>query len=256
MEIVDALKELRDVAIEHPMFKEADKIGYKIALGKGQQKEPDYLFLGEALGHNEAIQGKPFVGKSGKILDGWIQKNYITSYCVINSVPLIPLKEDGGIRTPTKEEVEYFRSYTINLIGAINPKNIICLGKTAGSCLQVDFKNTQWTKFNNINCGTIYHPSYFLRKGQNGDNDFMKLLDSHPSQTEKLLNNNTIILNVATITALKEDVSKTGRPYYRVTLDNGVKGMCMFFSKKLQVGQKVKFKMEKDPFINLVVLDE
>ncbi len=42
--------------------------------GRGNEKNPLIMFVGEAPGRNEEEQGKPFVGVAGKILDGWLKK--------------------------------------------------------------------------------------------------------------------------------------------------------------------------------------
>jgi len=65
----------------------------------------------------------------------------------------------------------------------------------------------------------------------------------------KSLNDNEFLVSSA-----QPAVSKNKKSYYRIILNNGVKGMCFRFSDKIKVGMKVKYNIEKLPFINLEVL--
>lgn len=175
---MNAVEKLIEAARAHPLYANIKKTNGKIVIGRGEKINPEYLFIGEAPGQDENKVGKPFVGKSGKILDRWIKEAGIVSFTIINAVPIIPLDEAGQIRTPTHDEIEYFRPYTRDLIRHIKPKRIVCLGKSAAKFLQEDanFKNTGW----NGRIGFIYHPSYFLRNGKNGVSDFLELIKSSP----------------------------------------------------------------------------
>src|SRR3990167_6135108 len=167
MSLKKVKEELIEVANKHALYQNILKTNGKIVIGKGSQT-PEYLFLGEAPGFTENQQGAPFVGRSGKLLDAWVQSTNITNYAVINAVPIIPLNEEGKIRAPTTEEIDYFRPFVKKLIDTLQPKYIICVGKTASQCLEIDFKLCEWQ----VNIGCIYHPSYYMRNGQDGVDDF------------------------------------------------------------------------------------
>lgn len=184
MNFNEAKNKLLEAAQKHALFNNLALTNGKIVIGRGQKENPEFLFLGEAPGQEENQQGKPFVGRSGKILDGWIEAEQIKSYCIINTLPIIPLDAEQKIRTPTDEEIAYFRPYVKDLIKAINPKYIICVGKSATRSLQIDFQMGVWRD----NIGFIYHPSWYMRNGKNGNDDFKKLIQALPKTKEEYMN--------------------------------------------------------------------
>lgn len=172
MDFKRACDKLIELAEKHPLRLAAKKV----VIHRGSE-QPQILFIGEAPGFEEDKQGIPFIGKSGKILDKWIADNKIESYAVINTVPLIPL-QDGRIRAPTEEEVNYFQEATLDLLKSLNPKFVICVGRTSTKIFRsTHFKLSSWSG----NIGFIYHPSYYMRNGRDGSDDFKKLLTAIPS---------------------------------------------------------------------------
>jgi uracil-DNA glycosylase len=176
-----AILDLKKAARDHTLYSNVLKTKGNIVIFRGNLSNPDYLFIGEAPGNNENIQGIPFIGRSGKLLDNWLDSESIESFAVINTVPIIPLKSEGGIRKPTREEINYFRPYVSSLIEAINPKYIICLGKSALEYMNIYLENTFWKQ----NAGFIYHPAYYLRNGRDGLNDFKKLIENKTSNFQR-----------------------------------------------------------------------
>lgn len=90
---------------------------------------PHILFIGEAPGFDEDIQGKPFVGKSGKILFDALNQIFGYQYenvSIINAVNCRPPKN----RTPTKEERDACYPWLKEKIQIIKPHFIITLGKS------------------------------------------------------------------------------------------------------------------------------
>ncbi len=174
------LRELEDAAKKHELYKNVISTGGNIVFYRGNLENPEYLFIGEAPGQTENREGKPFVGRSGKLLDGWMESIGINNFVVINTVPIIPLTPEGGIRKPTKSEIDYFRPYVDKLIKVINPGKIICLGKSALEYVGLDLKNLTWKD----NIGFIYHPAFYLRRGMSGIEDFKKLVESKGSQKD------------------------------------------------------------------------
>lgn len=91
----------------------------------------DILFVGEAPGYNEDLQGRPFVGKAGKILDELLEsiglqrgKVYISN--ILKCRP-------PGNRSPLKTEVAACTEHLDKQIEVIKPKIIVCLGNFAVS---------------------------------------------------------------------------------------------------------------------------
>jgi len=163
---------LENASRKHELYKNVISTNGNIVFYRGNLKNPEYLFIGEAPGQTENKFGKPFIGRSGKLLDGWMANNGINNFIVINTVPIIPLNSEGKIRKPTRAEIEYFRPYVDDLIKIINPSKIICLGRSALAYKGLKLENLECDG----NIGFIYHPAYYLRRGRKGIGDFNKLI--------------------------------------------------------------------------------
>ncbi|KKN39814.1 hypothetical protein LCGC14_0739260, partial [marine sediment metagenome] len=84
-------------------------------------------FIGEAPGAEEDKQGKPFVGRSGKLLDEWIKFLGLKTWAIINIVKCRPPEN----RDPTDKEINLCCSFADEQIEKIKPKLIVLLGKIA-----------------------------------------------------------------------------------------------------------------------------
>jgi uracil-DNA glycosylase family 4 len=130
----------------------------------------ELMFVGEAPGHDEDIQGRPFVGKAGKLLTNIIQamqfkreEVYITN--VLKCRP-------PGNRTPRGSEIETCREYLLRQIERIQPRVIVTLGKVAAdffiqnrlgmTALRGDFHD-----YYQIKVMPTFHPSYLIRNEGN-----------------------------------------------------------------------------------------
>ena len=94
-------------------------------------KNADILFIGEAPGRNEDLQGKPFVGRAGKILDTLLKtidlkRNQIFIGNILKCRPT-------NNRNPLKNEIDICKVYLDRQIETIQPKIIACLGSFATS---------------------------------------------------------------------------------------------------------------------------
>lgn len=107
----------------------------KMVFGDGNP-DAGILFIGEAPGGDEIKQGKPFVGKAGKNLDGFMSSiNMDRTKCYIsNAVKFRPTKTSpaGNIvnATPTWKDIQDFRKLLAKEIAIIKPKLIVTLGGT------------------------------------------------------------------------------------------------------------------------------
>ena len=146
------------------------KAGTNMVISRGNPNAK-LLIVGEAPGPQENIQGKPFVGRSGQLLDKILQVAdfdpekdvYIT-----NSVfRLPPGGGDKAFRKPTDAEINYYRPYVFEIIRFIDPLimlltgNVACqsvLGKTGITSLR-----GKWSQVQGRWVMPIYHPSYLLR---------------------------------------------------------------------------------------------
>jgi len=144
--------------------------GTNIVISRGNPKAR-LLLIGEAPGPQENIQGKPFVGPAGQLLDKILlaanfdpEKDvYIT-----NSVFRMPPGDDGKqFRKPSDAEVDYYRPFVFEIIRLIDPLVILLTGNVAcQSVLRqtgITSLRGQWTQMGDRWIMPIFHPSYLLR---------------------------------------------------------------------------------------------
>lgn len=136
-----------------------------VVFGVGNRRA-DILFVGEGPGEQEDLQGEPFVGPAGKLLDDMLSIiDLDRSICYIgNIVKCRPPRN----RDPQEEEQEACIGYLQKQIELIRPKIIVCLGRIAATKLiSPDFRITRehgrWTEKNGIWITATYHPSALLR---------------------------------------------------------------------------------------------
>lgn len=126
-------------------------------------KNVNVLLIGEAPGKDEDFQGKPFVGRAGKILDQWIKDAGIERYAIINIVKCRPPEN----RAPTKIEINACLPYLEKQIKEMNPGLIIALGRIACTVLINKSEVTaNIGKTFNTRYGKVFimpHPAYVLR---------------------------------------------------------------------------------------------
>lgn len=108
-----------------------------IVLGEGRTDHPPVMLIGEAPGEHESLQGRPFVGKAGKNLDGFLRVLELNreDIYITNVVKIRPTKtsEKGRIsnRPPNKEELALFTPYLMEEIMLVQPRMIVTLGNVA-----------------------------------------------------------------------------------------------------------------------------
>lgn len=123
------LKEIKDavVALEtSPLYTYRTDNGYLPVIGEGNHNA-DIMFIGEAPGESEAKSGRPFCGRSGKLLDEFLEHIqldrgdvYITN--VLKDRP-------PGNRDPQTEEIEIYTPFLRQQIAIIEPQVIATLGR-------------------------------------------------------------------------------------------------------------------------------
>jgi DNA polymerase len=129
------------------------------------------MFVGEAPGRDEDIQGLPFVGRSGQLLDRMLAAIGLdrTTVYIANVVPWRP----PGNRTPTPQETAACRPFIERQIELADPDFLICLGAPAAAEL---LNNTEgilkfrgrWHDYDTgkrmIRAMATLHPAYLLRQ--------------------------------------------------------------------------------------------
>lgn len=138
---------------------------HNVVFGVGP-RNADILFVGEGPGQQEDLQGEPFVGPAGQLLDDMlciIDLNRTNCY-ITNIVKCRPPRN----RDPLQEEQDACIDYLRSQVSLIRPKVIVCLGRIAAMRLiRPDFRITrehgQWVCRNGIWMTALYHPSALLR---------------------------------------------------------------------------------------------
>ncbi len=130
-------------------------------------EQAEWLFVGEGPGADEDIQGEPFVGQAGKLLDSMLMsiklKRGRNAY-IANIVKCRPPNN----RTPEADEVATCIPYLWRQIALIKPKLIVALGKTAATSLLGRDATLGSLRGAVHDCRGIplivtYHPAYLLR---------------------------------------------------------------------------------------------
>jgi len=104
----------------------------KVVPGEGSHKA-EVMFIGEAPGREEDVQGRPFVGRAGKLFDRLLAEIGIGRNQVFigNVLKCRPTSPEGKDRRPTEQEVSACSHFLESQIEKIKPKVICTLGDTA-----------------------------------------------------------------------------------------------------------------------------
>ena len=129
-------------------------------------RDAEIMFVGEGPGQQEDLQGEPFVGAAGKLLDDMLSIIDLGRHnCYItNIVKCRPPQNRDPLLTEQDACMDYLRMQT----KLISPKIIVCLGRISAMMLiREDFRisreHGQWTQKNGIWFTALYHPSALLR---------------------------------------------------------------------------------------------
>ena len=130
-------------------------------------RDAEVLFIGEGPGENEDLQGEPFVGRAGKLLDDMLEIIDLSrekNIYIANMVKCRPPKN----RDPLNTEQDACIGYLRNQVALLRPKIIVCLGRiSAMRIIKEDFKITQehgkWFEKNGVFTMALYHPAALLR---------------------------------------------------------------------------------------------
>jgi DNA polymerase len=139
---------------------------HNVVFGVGQ-RDADVLFIGEGPGEQEDLQGEPFVGAAGKLLDEMlciIDLDRNKNCYIANIVKCRPPQN----RDPAEEEQDACIGYLRQQVSLIRPKIIVCLGRIAAKrIIDPEYRITRehgvWVEKNGIWMTAIYHPSALLR---------------------------------------------------------------------------------------------
>lgn len=124
------------------------------------------MFIGEAPGYDEDLQGLPFVGRAGQLLTNMIKAMGLSrdKVYICNVLKCRPPEN----RSPLPEEVSKCKDYLLKQIEIVSPNVICCLGKHAAQALldtEVPITKIRGREleFNGVKLIPTYHPAYLLR---------------------------------------------------------------------------------------------
>jgi DNA polymerase len=128
------------------------------------------MFVGEAPGRDEDIQGLPFVGRSGQLLDRMLAAIGLdrTAVYIANIIPWRP----PGNRTPTPQESQICLPFIRRQIELADPQVLVCLGGPSAQTLLgvkegIMRSRGRWLSYQNgtrdIRAIATFHPAFLLR---------------------------------------------------------------------------------------------
>ncbi|TMS58880.1 uracil-DNA glycosylase [Imbroritus primus] len=134
--------------------------------GVGDQ-QAEWMFIGEGPGEQEDLQGEPFVGQSGKLLDNMLRALGMSRQRNVYIANIVKCRPPRN-RDPEPEEAAVCEPYLQRQIALLKPRLIVVLGKVAAHRLlrtdaPVSRLRGQVHDYEGIPVVVTYHPSYLLR---------------------------------------------------------------------------------------------
>ena len=139
---------------------------HNVVFGVGS-RDAEVLFVGEGPGENEDLQGEPFVGRAGKLLDDMLELIDLDRKKNVYIANIVKCRPPHN-RDPLNTEQDACIGYLRNQVALIRPKIIVCLGRIAAmKLIKEDFKITrehgQWFEKAGVQMTALYHPAALLR---------------------------------------------------------------------------------------------
>lgn len=174
---------------------ELHKTRHNAVFADGNPETASVILIGEAPGENEDLQGVPFVGRAGKLLNEFLAQVGLSrenDMYIINTVKCRPPKN----RVPTEIEKQTCRHFLLSQIDIINPKIILLCGATAlksfmkekipiskirGEIFEIEVKGKKYQAM------PIFHPSYLLRNHSIEENSPRDLMLKDLKKIEKII---------------------------------------------------------------------
>ena len=130
-------------------------------------RNAEVMMIGEGPGENEDLQGEPFVGRGGKLLDDMLELIDLDrkkNVYIANIVKCRPPQNRDPLNTEQDACIDYLR----NQVALIRPKIIVCLGRIAAMRLiKEDFKisreHGQWFEKAGVHMTALFRPAAILR---------------------------------------------------------------------------------------------
>ncbi len=157
------------------------KTRHNVVVGVGSENA-EVMFIGEGPGENEDLQGEPFVGRAGKLLDKMLTAVDLDRNKNIYIANIVKCRPPQN-RDPKPEEQEQCIEWLRSQVRLIKPKIIVCLGRIAAAkIIKPDIKITkehgQWIQKGDYLMMAMLHPAAILRdprRKPEAFNDFLIL---------------------------------------------------------------------------------
>ena len=150
---------------------------HNLVFGVGNE-QAELMFIGEGPGEQEDLQGVPFVGPAGRLLDSMLEMIDLdrSKIYIANMVKCRPPHN----RDPQTSEMDACRPWLDRQIALVNPRRIVCLGRiSAMALIRPDFRITrehgQWFDVGGRRILATFHPSALLRDPSRRPEAFMDL---------------------------------------------------------------------------------
>ena len=139
---------------------------HNVVFGVGP-RDAEVMMIGEGPGENEDLQGEPFVGRGGKLLDDMLELVDLDRKKNVYIANIVKCRPPQN-RDPLNTEQDACIGYLRNQAALIRPKIIVCLGRIAAMRLiKEDFKITkehgQWFEKAGVQMTALFHPAAILR---------------------------------------------------------------------------------------------
>jgi len=139
--------------------------------GEGSAK-PSVLIVGEAPGEHEDIEGRPFVGRSGQLLDNMLQAIQLDRFEQVFITNMVKCRPPAN-RNPREDEISACSPYLLRQIELLRPTVVLAMGRFAAHALLSTKEPLQKLRLETqaVTAGenptpvvVTYHPAYLLRR--------------------------------------------------------------------------------------------
>jgi len=130
-------------------------------------RQADWLVVGEAPGENEDLQGEPFVGQAGKLLDNMLKALGLDRHHKVYIANVLKCRPPGN-RNPEPQEVAQCEPFLRRQVELLQPKIILAMGRFAiqsllGSSEPIGKLRGRAHQYMGVPVVVTYHPAYLLR---------------------------------------------------------------------------------------------
>jgi uracil-DNA glycosylase family 4 len=130
-------------------------------------RQADWLIVGEAPGENEDLQGEPFVGQAGMLLDNMLKALGLNRRQKVYIANVLKCRPPGN-RNPEPNEVAQCEPFLRRQVELLQPRIILAMGRFAVQALlqssePIGKLRGQVHRYNGVPVVVTYHPAYLLR---------------------------------------------------------------------------------------------